>query len=62
MALRVGYLVRGRRVLRREPHRCGGPNTTLSTQSPERDLQIGHGLDLRGAGAKVVRMPKRASR
>ena len=54
MAIRVGYLLRGR-VLRRAPHHCGGTNVTPTTQSPEREWQIGHGLGLRGAGAFVIR-------
>lgn len=55
MAIRVGYLLGGRRVLRRAPHHCGGTNVTPATQRPERDLQIGQGLDLRGTGPLTIR-------
>jgi hypothetical protein len=55
MAKQAGYLLRGRRPLRGEPHHCGGTNVTPTTQNPDRDLQIGHGLDLRGLGASLIR-------
>ncbi len=55
MATRVGYLLRGRRVLRGEPHHCDGTNVMPTTQSPEREWQIGQGLGLRGTGAFLIR-------
>jgi hypothetical protein len=56
MAIRVGYLLRGLRVLRRAPHHCGGTNVTI-TQKPEREPQIWQGTA--GLGASVIR--RRAS-
>jgi hypothetical protein len=51
MAKHVSYFEGERRVLRREPHHCGGTNVTPTTQNPEREWQMGHWLGLRGTGA-----------
>jgi hypothetical protein len=55
MAIQVGYLLRGRRVLRRAPHHCRGVKTTPTTQKPDLLLQIGQGLGFAGLGASVIR-------